>query len=127
MTYKITFGVSPDDDNPLNEVIELPDIWRCGEHLYQSSVGGGNCKFVLDININHNKKIYMTLETAGTVQINIHPECQDFHQMCSMLNTIRGHGSWKYEYGKDNEKSLIFDPFLTADLADKLNQYRLTF
>ena len=125
----ISIKPSPKDDNPLNEVITLSNIWRCGDHLYKSHQG--DCQFLLDINTNHDKRIYSTVEMKndktknGTIRINFHPDCPNFHKMVSVIETISGHGCWKYEYGED--KFFVLDMVLTQELAKKLSEYRLTF
>ena len=126
---KISLKTSPKDDNPLNEVITLSNIWRCGDYLYKSYKG--DCQFVIDINIDHDERTYSTIEckndktTNTVISVKVHPECRHFHKMVSVIETIRGHGCWKYEYGE--EKFFVLDMVLTQELAEKLNEYRLTF
>jgi len=124
---KISLGPSPVDDNPLNELITLSHVWRCGEALFRANDDGGNCEFIIDVNVNHSVAIHAVIETKKSIRISIHPECPHFVDLAKMLESLRGRPGqmWRYEYGED--KSFTLDTVLTQELADKLNQYRLAF
>ncbi len=112
-------------DNPLNAVITLPNVWRCGDYLYKGEEG--NCKVMLNISVEQDIRFTMTMEGAKIIQITLNPDCNEFTKLSTLFETMDGQPGqmWKYEYGED--KSFTFDTILTQELATNLNAYRLAF
>ena len=112
-------------DNPLNAVITLDNVWRCGEFLYKAAEG--NCRVTLNITVEQDKRFHMTMEGSKMVQITLNPDSKEFIELSSLLETMDGQPGqmWKYEYGE--EKSFTFDTVLTQELIQLLSAYRLAF
>ncbi len=112
-------------ENPLNAVITLTDVWRCGTYLYKGAEG--NCKVILKISVDQSERFTVTLDGKSFIQISLNPDCSEFAKLSTLLETIDGQPGqmWKYTYGED--KSFTFDTVLSQELASLLNTYRLAF
>ena len=112
-------------ENPINAVITLSNVWRCGTYLYKGEQG--NCKVVLNISVDQDKRFHATMDGPSRIQITLNPDCEAFVTLSSLLETMDGQPGqmWKWEYGDD--KSFTLDTNLTQELARLMNAYRLAF
>lgn len=112
-------------ENPLNAMITLNNVWRCGTYLYKGE--DGNCKVQLNITVKNDPRISITMEGAKFIQITIHPDSSEFVKLNTLFETMDGQPGqmWKHEYGED--KSFTFDTVLSQEIASMMNTYRLAF
>ena len=114
-------------ENPLNAVITLTNVWRCGMYLYKGEEG--NCKVQVNLSVANDPRFAsIVLEGKSFIQITIHPDGAEYTKLCALFETIDGQPGqmWKFEYG-DGDKSFTFDTNLTQEIARDLNAYRLAF